>query len=897
MKYNRIFSALAGCVASLAMVSCSIDTESAINDGKEMTFTASFENGTRTTLQDEYSISWSPQEEINIFYGSRSQGRFVSMNTSSSAVADFKGTLDLSSGATENGSVSTDYWAVYPYSKDNECDGESVTLTLPSTQTSPEGSFGDRMFPSVARSNSMSLSFYNVCGGIKFSVTRQDITSVTLEGNNGESLAGKVQVSFDGSGVPAATVLEGADKITLTPAGSTTFIKDSYYFITVLPTELTSGFKLSFRTVDGKIGEMTKDASVSIDRSIFAVIASADTRVSSWEDDTTPTIFTNRSGLYLGINGFNQTLSSFPITKATSSNKSEFDSFINSFAAKNGTLLYYSVERSLDALQKASLPVDLANVAVVTFTDGLDQGSLMMNSSYSTDDEYLNAINTRLKNEKVSGVNLTAYSIGLRGSDVSDVTKFRNNLKKLASSDGNAYEVSSMSEVATKFKEIANVAKASSYFTYNLSFTIPGQATGTKIRFTFDNVSNASYSSLYIEGTFNLASRSLEDITCQGFNSPAESTISGKVDGIFVTFDFKGIGRTDESKLDMSYVKQWSCAPSSSTWQINSEFDKDTDVSMNVEVSRKSAAVMLILDCSSSLGSQFSTMQSNARSFISTLFEASKDEYTVESVTLSASELAIREGKSKTLVTTIAPTTAIDQSIVWTSSDPSVATVSASGVVTGKKQGGTCIITATASNGASAQCKVTVLEPIEQLVDLGLSVKWATCNLGADSPEEYGRYFAWGDVVGQTWNGSSWSGGGFYNYPSYQLDANNNLKPEYDAAHVNLGGSWRMPTYSEFQELINNCTCTWTSNYNGTGVAGRIFTSKKTGYTDKFLFLPAAGYGDGTNLRGAGSCGSYWSSTSYSDYDAWSLSFDSGNVFTYSYYYRYCGRSVRPVTE
>lgn len=84
-------------------------------------------------------------------------------------------------------------------------------------------------------------------------------------------------------------------------------------------------------------------------------------------------------------------------------------------------------------------------------------------------------------------------------------------------------------------------------------------------------------------------------------------------------------------------------------------------------------------------------------------------------------------------------------------------------------------------------------------VDMGLSVKWATCNVGANAPEDYGDYFAWGDVKGQTWNGS-WSEGGFSEplgfaalRRRYEL-SDHKLTPEYDAAHVNLGDKWRMPT-------------------------------------------------------------------------------------------------------
>lgn len=179
-------------------------------------------------------------------------------------------------------------------------------------------------------------------------------------------------------------------------------------------------------------------------------------------------------------------------------------------------------------------------------------------------------------------------------------------------------------------------------------------------------------------------------------------------------------------------------------------------------------------------------------------------------------------------------------------------------------------------------------------IELGLSVLWATCNIGASKSEEYGRYFAWGDVAGQTWNGSSWSGGGFSAYPTYELDSNNNLKPAYDAAHVLLGGTWRMPTLAEQQELIDNCTYTWTT-FNG--VNGILFTSKKEGYTDKSIFLPAAGDGQGGDLYVAGFYGYYWSSTSSYDIRyAMYFRFNSDYICT-DYNYRYYGQSIRPVSE
>lgn len=188
-------------------------------------------------------------------------------------------------------------------------------------------------------------------------------------------------------------------------------------------------------------------------------------------------------------------------------------------------------------------------------------------------------------------------------------------------------------------------------------------------------------------------------------------------------------------------------------------------------------------------------------------------------------------------------------------------------------------------------------------VDLGLSVKWATCNLGASGPEESGRYFAWGDVKGQTWNGS-WSEGGFSEplgfaalRRRYEL-SDHKLTPEYDAAHVNLGDKWRMPTAKEFEELFRYCNVVWVTV---NGAYGILFTSKKPGYEDKSIFLPAVGTGVSSDLIRAGILGIYWS-LNLRDEDSnisWGLEFnlDEKDAHMENSLIQYYGRSVRPVSE
>ena len=183
-----------------------------------------------------------------------------------------------------------------------------------------------------------------------------------------------------------------------------------------------------------------------------------------------------------------------------------------------------------------------------------------------------------------------------------------------------------------------------------------------------------------------------------------------------------------------------------------------------------------------------------------------------------------------------------------------------------------------------------------EYVDLGLSVKWATCNVGASSPEQTGLYFAWGETTGytaeQVTNGERLFTKDVYNAgPAASI--NTDLTLEQDAARVNLGGNWRMPTKAEFQELIDNCNVTWTNDYNGTGIKGRIFTSKVNG---KSVFFPAAGLCLNSFMVDVGSFGNYWSASWNSSSSAWELYFYSGSQ-DLSNNYRYYGYSVRGVCE
>ena len=201
------------------------------------------------------------------------------------------------------------------------------------------------------------------------------------------------------------------------------------------------------------------------------------------------------------------------------------------------------------------------------------------------------------------------------------------------------------------------------------------------------------------------------------------------------------------------------------------------------------------------------------------------------------------------------------------------------------------------------------MEKTEYDVDLGLpsGTIWATCNVGAENAWDYGDYFAWGETKPKDnydWSTYKYANGDYDKLTKYcnKSDFGNDgftdnltvLQPEDDAATANWGNNWRMPTQAEFQELYDNCDWEWTSDYNGTGVAGRIVKSRSNSNS---LFLPVAGYRRGTDFCSVGSDGYYWSSelnTDEPDYGR-DLDFYSGGVEPDDWYYRRSGQPVRPV--
>lgn len=278
----------------------------------------------------------------------------------------------------------------------------------------------------------------------------------------------------------------------------------------------------------------------------------------------------------------------------------------------------------------------------------------------------------------------------------------------------------------------------------------------------------------------------------------------------------------------------------------------------------------------------------------------------VTGISISKNILVMMNNETISLQTTITPTNATSN-IIWTSSDETVITVSNEGVITAVGCG-TATITVTVQDNTTIKttCLVTVADANGYAyvdLDLPSGTLWATCNVGADSPLDYGDYFAWGEVNGydsgknsfswQTYkycNGSSTSMTKYCEDSDYgKFDNKAELELSDDAARANWGGSWRMPSTEQFKELYNECTWTWTTQ---NGIVGYKVSSKKN---SNYIFLSAAGYRS-SSLSCAGSYGNYWSRSLdlYHNGYAYYLYFSSYDGYFFSEYRCY-GHSVRPV--
>lgn len=408
-------------------------------------------------------------------------------------------------------------------------------------------------------------------------------------------------------------------------------------------------------------------------------------------------------GVYLGITGFNENLFQKPINLLNSDSKEAFKSFIDGLAVDKGTGLYYADYTALKKLKAYSKPPQLKNVALVTFTDGLDNvstsNSEMDPEGYGSISAYRTALHEKIMNETIHGFNVTAYTIGLRGQDVSDEQEFRTNLNMLASSPNNVFEVTNMNEALQRFSDIAD-ALYSITVTSKVKIEVPGgYDEGQVIRFTFDNVTDGGNSIKYIQGTYKRTnnSRLLENLTYHGLSEGATSMSSVSQSGAYYWFEFENLTHQNGnpiSQTDINRLQLWK--KQGSGWQRDAEFEPGTSTEVTEE--KSSALIMLVLDCTTSLGDDFTKMKTGAKRFVETLSSTNTNGgnsglvYIPEVFTSDATDVASNSAKCGGNITNDGGASVTTRGVCWsTSPNP---TVSGNHVASGSGAGAfTCDIT------------------------------------------------------------------------------------------------------------------------------------------------------------------------------------------------------------
>ncbi len=263
-------------LCTLLLAACTTREPAAERRSDQITLTAFQENGsgTRTVVKEETQVHWEPGDIVKVFFDG-SGSPFTATLDEPAPVARFTGTLNVLIGFNEGFPTDKPLWGLYPYREDATSDNASVTTTLPADQTGAAGTFAKNTYITLGRSETLSMGFWGVCGGLRFSVTQEGIRQVEFESLGGEALAGRITLAFE-DGVPVVKeVSDARNIITLSSPSGESFIPGQWYYIVALPGTLEQGFRLTFHR-GSQTAEYVSEKAVTIKRTIFGSLADVD---------------------------------------------------------------------------------------------------------------------------------------------------------------------------------------------------------------------------------------------------------------------------------------------------------------------------------------------------------------------------------------------------------------------------------------------------------------------------------------------------------------------------------------------------------------------------------------------------------------------------------------------
>ena len=923
---------------------------------------------TKTVVEEGVHVFWEPGDEIAVFMGEKS-AKFTTDLTAASGTATFKGTF-----GDESWPEDLNLWAVYPYSEEATFDGETITTVLPSEQVAREGSFGKDMNLSIAHSTSASLQFYNVGGGIRFSVTEEGIKKVMFEGLSGEIISGKVKIGFDENGKPVVKEVTGGSQFItlLPPSGKETFEPGAWYYIVAIPGSLEGGYKLRFYK-DSDYARKVSEKAVEIKRSIYGSLEKADQGIE-----------------------FEPTTTKFPETKEEWEASLALTQLINDeLDSKFGGVGNIRIDDT-DALESIT---QLDGIIDIAFTPNMATLSLMQKDSIVIN-YFLDIDHLETENIAVNCVSLPTLVPQLRAKSNDSYYNPGISALVLAPCDGELLEYganvdSLVNALIPVFGEDritvlrgpqASFLKFYGDYLDNYDYIYINTHGGLVHRNSWIKettgyflgteplrtalVTGTKYDSQFIKdyissGLLHKYSLFLADIgdtekgehdvrvcmTPEFLEEDAYSRKEASFDNSFVMIGACHSAEVQSGKESLmdAFIKKGAAFYSGYTDKMSSALNAQMSfriVNAMAHGFSYQEAVDYILNCSQlkeytesinryvydkkkknhNANPQLLSYRVNDNislpcRFIDphpTLISANDDNYQTtfnwDSRFKSYCEQWIMYGDAfdygynsgyyklryfwtlfdvyvdgEKVVTDVGSYGFTANSASCSSASPG----EHSWYVIAKIMEGDNVIASYQSDVGHFTVEESIATP--EPIDLGLSVKWASFNLGATKPEEYGDYFAWGETATKdeySWETYQWYDGDENHLTKYNAtDHTTLLGMDDDVVQQKLKGMWRVPSVGEWQELMEQCTWNWTTR---DGVAGYEVTSNLNGKT---IYIPAAGYKIGNSIADSSIFGRYWLGTCYIEYmpDSAASGLIKSDIISWISSPRYMGLPIRPV--
>ncbi len=838
--------------AIVSLVSCTRTEEGDIPDNR-LTLLAKTETSadTRTVVEGETHVYWEPGDEIAVFSGEHS-GKFVTDLTSSSPTASFTGTL-----GEDGWEQGQDLLAVYPYSEKATYDGETITTTLPSVQYARAGSFGKNMNLAVAHSTDGTLQFYNVGGGVRFTVTKEGVKKVVFEGRKREKIAGKVKISFNESGIPVVTqVVEGSDIITvLPPPGEDYFQKDTWYYFVALPKGLAGGYKLRFLR-DNDYASSVYTNRVNIKRSVFGSINRADAGV-EYESLMVP--FPETEQDWSISENFTRELLQYitPLIKKCSDPTFDEGNAVDYFISH-----VLSIEGIVDAFPMASNNGVVVvqkygvhyNVLLTIDEEDRVEGSVNGVKANSDDIPVLGLIAPNTGQQRCALIrpyhSVSFLDIYLRIPVYEDL--FGNSLRDSGFSlncidDGKATLDAFMPSNLDDYDLLLLATHGSVSELRNGA----GEIAGTCLMTGSNIIGEMIRPSMSRELVYFLSS--------EGF--------TGIRYGITPRWLKEAEKMTGAPSFKNTIVMAMAC--NSYTYSDLADYFLERGASFyggiqgNIYIKYMGAGIAGFVDYLTWGYSAEEAMALTKKECPQIPFKSSKSDEPVYLIDLRPSDLTSSVVSSQVSLQWKTPKVRWEYAVDLYVDDELIACGLTAKkynlrVYTPGEHSWYLETRVQYSNGETKSFRSStesfMIDTLQEMVDLGLSVKWASFNLGGLCPEDVGNFYAWGETEPQSYEvyGSDW-----YSWTSYKWSVSNSssltkycfnstngyhgftdnisvLEPEDDAAHCHLGNGFRMPTRGELQELLDNCLM---ESAELGGVTGYKFTSLIPGYTDKWIFI------------------------------------------------------------